>query len=156
MSKFEDAVTKMLIENTDKWYNGYKNVNIDYEQQSVCRYKNGGHGIVDLRIWIYRGWMKHAGNAYNFEIKSSPGDLNSGNGLNLYGMYNYLVYPRIAISILPGIITYDMVEKKLNDIGCDHAGIIGIISDDDFVVERKARRYSGDGMPSAIKPYKYK
>lgn len=156
MSIYEDAVVKMLLENVDKWYTGYKNVNIEYTTQAVCRYKNGGHGRADLKVMIYRGYAIQAGNVYNFEIKSCAGDLNSGRGLNLYGMYNYLVYPRIAITTLPGIITYDMAEKKLHDIGCDHAGIIGIISDNDFIVERKARRYSGSGMPCEIKPHIYK
>lgn len=156
ISSFENTVAGLLIKNIDKWYTGYKDVNIEYCQQSVFRYKNGGHGIVDLCITIYRGYMKHAGKRYNFEIKSCPRDLNSGNGMNLYGMYNYLVYPKIQITTLPGIITYEMVEKKLSDIGCDHAGIIGIINDNEIVVERKAIKYSGEGMPNEIKAHMYK
>jgi len=156
ISIFENAVTQMIVNNVDKWYDGYKNVCVDYVQQAACRYKNGGHGVVDLVVHIYLPNKPCAGNQYNFEIKSSSGDLNSGNGLNLYGMYNYLVYPRSPITTLPGAITREMVEQKLASVGCDHVGIIAIVSDDDFVVERKARRYSGDGMPNKVKAHKHK
>ncbi len=156
ISEFENAVAKMIIENPDKWYTGYKDVCIEYAQQVGYRYKNGGHGIVDLVVHIFRPYKPNAGNRYNFEIKSCESDLNSGRGLNLYAMYNYLVYPRSSITTLPGVLTYDKIEKKLKDINCEHAGIICVVSDSDFIVERPARRYNGDGMPHSIKAHKYK
>lgn len=156
VSKFEDTVVDMLINNIDKWYTGYKDVCVQYSRQVGIRYRNGGHGVVDLAVHIFIPNRPGAGNHYNFEIKSCLGDLNSGNGMNLYGMYNYLVYPHSLITTLPGILTYDMVERKLNAIGCDHAGIIGVISDKDFVVERRARRYNGNGAPKDIKAHEYK
>lgn len=156
ISEFEKVVAQMIMEKSDKWYDGYKNVYMQYNQQVGCHYKNGGHGIIDLVVHVYNPKKIAGGSFYNFEIKSCLSDLNSGRGLNLFGMYNYLVYPRIAITKLPGIITLDIVENKLKEIGCEHAGIIGVINDNDFIVERKAKRYYGDGMPSTVKAYKYK
>ena len=156
ISSFENVVTEMIINNIDKWYTGYKDVCIEYAQQVGTRYKNGGHGIVDLVVHIFRPYKQANGNRYFFEVKSSIGDLNTGKGLNLYGMYNYVVYPKSLITSLPGVLTYDIIDKKLKSIGCEHAGIIGVISDNDFIVEKKARRYNGDGMPNGIKAHKYK
>lgn len=156
VSEYEYTVINMLLNNLDKWYEGYKGVHVEFFQQAACRYKNGGHGIVDLSVHIYSPKKKNGGNWYNFEIKSGESDLNSGRGLNLYSMYNYLVYPKSLITTLPGILTYDKVDKKLKSIDAEHAGIIGVISDNEFIVERKARRYNGEGMPKDIKPHRYK
>ena len=155
MSRFENVVTEMLMNNVDRWYAGYRNVCVDYAQQVGIRYNNGGHGIVDLAVHIFRPDKRTDGNWYYFEIKSSIADLNSGKGMNLFGMYNYLVYPRSLISSLPGVLTYDLIDRKLKSIGCEHVGIIGVISDNDFVVERRARRYKGSGIPGNIKSYKH-
>lgn len=156
VSEFENKVVQMLKNNVDKWYTGYKGVYLDFRQQAVCRYENGGHGVVDLAVNAFMPGKPYAGNWYNFEIKSSKSDLNSGRGLNLYTMYNYIVYPHILITTLPGIITLDAVERKLKEINCEHAGIIAVISDNDFEVIRRAKRYHGNGMPKTIKAYEYK
>lgn len=157
-NRYEDAVVEMLLNNPFKWYTGYKNVCFEFVRQKGINYKNGGHGVVDLYVHVRRPQIQYfgTGNDYYFEIKSGVSDLNSGKGLNLYGMYNYLVYPRSMITTLPGVLTYDIVERKLKEIGCEHAGIIGVLSDNDFVVERIARRYNGDGIPQTIKPYIHK
>ena len=156
VSEFENTVLQMIIQKAENWYDGYKDVYIDYSQQVGYHYKNGGHGVVDIVVHIYCPRKRYGGSYYNFEIKSCASDLNSGRGLNLFGMYNYLVYPKSQITTLPGIITFDMIEKKLKEIGCEHAGIIAVISDDDFIVERKARRYYGDEVPKSIKGHKFK
>ena len=146
----------MLMRKRDEWYNGYQGVRFEFTQQATCRYRNGGHGRVDLAANVFMPTKITGGNRYHFEIKSCKSDLDTDRGLNLFATYNYLVYPKLPITTLPGIITYEMVEQKLKDIGCEHAGIIAVISDDDFIVERKARRYNGDGAPPAIKAYQHK
>lgn len=155
MSKFETMVSEMLINNIDRWYDGYKKVCISYGEQTTCRYKNGGHGVVDFSVRIFIPFKKNNGITYHFEIKSSESDLNSGRGLNLFATYNYLVYPKSMITTLPRVLTYEKVDKKLKQEGCEHAGIIGVISDNDFVIERMAKRYNGDGIPSGIKAHKF-
>lgn len=155
-SKFEDAAIQMLIDNPFGWYSGYSKVSFTFGREGRCLYKNGGRGRVDLFAHVRIPGKFGGGSNYQFEIKSCKGDLYSGNGLNLFGMYNYLVYPKTSITSLPGSITYEMVVDRLKEIDCEHAGIIAIISDEEFIVERKAKRYYGDGMPPDIKPYTYK
>lgn len=155
-SSFEDTAVKLLMENPLEWYSGYTAVVFELKRQATCRYKNGGHGRVDLSAHVYRPSKMAGGSYYNFEIKSCKSDMETDNGLNLFNMYNYFVYPRVPITMLPGTITYDMAVQKLKDIGCEHAGIIAVTSDDSFVIERKAKRYKGDGIPPAIKAYNFR
>lgn len=154
-SLFEDTAIRLLTENPFGWYSGYPDVRFEFRPQATCKYKNGGHGRVDLLAHVYMPKKRIGGSYYNFEIKSSKSDMDTDNGLNLFGMYNFFVYPRVPITTLPGIITYDMAVEKLKDIGCDHAGIIAITSDNSYEVERKARRYNGDGIPPAIKAHSF-
>ena len=105
ISSFERTVTEMLVKDFEKWYGAFKNVRVEYRQQVGCRYKNGGHGIVDLVVHIFMPRKPESGSWYNFEIKSNISDLNTGRGMNLYAMYNYVVYPRSMIKSLPGVLT---------------------------------------------------
>ena len=155
-SWYEMDVAHILMMPPLKWYDGYKDVRCTFTYQATCKYKNGGHGRCDLVAHICMQSKPYGGSYYNFEIKSGKNDLYSNKGLNLFGMYNYIVYPRYAVASMPGALTYDIVSKRLTDIGCEHVGIICIVSDNDYIVERKAKRYYGDGMPPDIKAYKYK
>lgn len=154
--KFEECAVRLLTEKPFVWYNGYKDVRFSFRQQATCRYLNGGHGRVDLAAHVYAPTKQSGGSFYNFEIKSCKADMDTNKGFNLFSMYNYLVYPRCQITSIPGAITFDMVAQKLVDIGCEHVGIIAVISDNEFVVERKARRYYGNGMPPVIKSHRHK
>ena len=154
-SFYEMDVAHILMTQPMKWYDGYKDVRIKFEYQATCRYKNGGHGRVDLSAHVYMPGKGHGGSWYNFEIKSSKSDLYSNKGLNLFNMYNYMVYPRSVLPSMPGAITYEMIEQRLKEIGCEHAGIICIINDHDYIVERKAKRYYGDGMPPEVKEHNF-
>lgn len=155
-SLYEMDVAHILMRQPLKWYDGYKDVQFAFDIQSTCRYKNGGHGRVDMSAHVYLPGKKAGGSFFNFEIKSGRRDLYSNKGLNLYGMYNYIVYPRYPLSSIPGAIDYEIVSQRLEEIGCQHVGIICIINDHDYIVERKAKRYYGDGMPPEIKSYRHK
>lgn len=155
-SWFEMDVAHILMRQPIKWYDGYKNVRIEYDYQVTCRYKNGGHGRVDFMAHIYMPSKPYEGSYFNFEFKSSKNDLYSNKGLNLFGMYNYIVYPKSALESVPGSITYNMVEQRLKHIKCDHVGIICIINDHDYIVERKAKRYYGSDMPPEVKAHCFK
>lgn len=155
-SLFEMDVAHILMKPPIKWYDGYKDVRWAVTYQATCRYKNGGHGRCDFMAHIFMPSKPFDGSYFNFEIKSGKNDLYSNKGLNLFGMYNYIVYPRYALESMPGAITYDIVAKKLKEIGGDHVGIICIVNPNEYIVERKAKRYYGDGMPPEIKAYKFK
>lgn len=154
-SYYEGWVVHLLMAKKDVWYSGYKDVRFDFNSQATCRYKNGGHGRCDLVVHAYMPEKPQSGSYYNFEIKSGKRDLFSDKGLNLFSMYNYLVYPHSQITILPDALTYEIVEQRLKEIGGDHVGIIALVSDTDIVIERQAHRYYGDGMPPDIKGHSF-
>ena len=141
VSLFEEVAVSLVLSDWKDKCDRQNLYRLEWGRNAHVGYGRKKWGLVDLVVNLRNLRTLVACKTIHYEMKSCVLDLCSGNGVNLYADYNYIVYPKDCRHYVTSgkSLSFEYLDKWTKKRKLEYVGIICIDEDLKLQVEREAR-----------------